>query len=392
VNLSYTPAEEAFRDEVRAFLHAMLPVEMRAKVDAHLPLTREEYVAWQRTLYEHGWGAPSWPKEFGGTGWTPVEQYIFEQECAAAGAPHSIPFGLKMVAPVLMAFGTPAQRTRFLPKILTGEHWWCQGYSEPGAGSDLASLSMQAVRDGDVYVVTGQKTWNTLGHYADWIFCLVRTAVTEKPQLGISFLLIDMRSPGITVRPIKTMDGLHEVNEIWFDKVRVPTGNLVGEENAGWTCAKFLLRHERANIAGLGGLKRELDLLKRIAAAERKHGRPLAGDARFAARIAEIEIELMALEITALRVLAAEAEQREPGPEVSLLKIKGTEIHQAVTELLIEAVGPQALPFGPGARDAIGPEYARRLNAYYLNMRKVSIYAGSNEIQRNLIAQTLLGL
>jgi alkylation response protein AidB-like acyl-CoA dehydrogenase len=317
-----------------------------------------------------------------------VQQYIFELECALGGAPRSIPFGPKMVAPVLMAFGNEAQRQRFLPKILSGEHWWCQGYSEPGAGSDLASLATRAERDGDDYVVNGQKTWNTLGHYADWIFCLVRTAQTGKPQLGISFLLIDMRSPGITVRPIRTLDGAHEVCEIWFDTVRVPAANLVGEENKGWTYAKFLLRHERGNIAGFGGTRRELEQLKQLAAVERKGGKPLLEDARFAARIAEVEIELMALEITGLRVLSAAAQNREPGPEVSLLKIKGTEISQTVTELMLEAIGPDALRLTFDS----GPARARGVTARYLNMRKVSIYAGSNEIQRNLIAQTLLEL
>lgn len=388
MNLDFTVAEEAFRNEVRTFVRARLPAAIRGKVAAGRALSREEYDGWHRTLYEHGWGAPNWPQAFGGTGWTVVEQYIFEQECAAAGAPRVIPFGLKMVAPVLMAFGNAAQQERFLPKILSGEHWWCQGYSEPGAGSDLASLATRAERDGDCYVVTGQKTWNTFGHCADWIFCLVRTAATEKPQEGISFLLIDMRSPGITVRPIRTMDGIHEVNEIWFDAVRVPVENRVGEENKGWTYAKFLLNHERANTADLGAIKRELARLKHIAAAEEKAGRPLLDDARFAARVAEVEIELIALEITALRVLSAQTDGRAPGPEVSLLKIKGTEILQCITELLLEAAGSYALPLD----ETIGPAYTEGISSEYLNMRKVSIYAGSNEIQRNLIAKILLGL
>jgi alkylation response protein AidB-like acyl-CoA dehydrogenase len=388
MDLTFTAEEEAFRNEVRAFVHEHLSAETRVKIENGTPLARADYDAWQRALYERGWGAPSWPREFGGPGWTQVQQYLFEQECAAGGAPRAIPFGPKMVAPVLMAFGSAEQRERFLPKILSGQHWWCQGYSEPGAGSDLASLATRAERDGDDYVVTGQKTWNTLGHFADWIFCLVRTATTGKPQAGISFLLIDMRSPGITVRPILTLDGAHEVCEIWFDNVRVPAPNLVGEENKGWTYAKFLLRHERGNIAGLGVTRRELSRLKEIASIERKDGRPLSEDPRFAARVAEADIELMALEITSLRVLSAESEGREPGPEVSLLKIKGTEISQTITELGIEAIGPRALPLD-GPADA---EHAHGLMAHYLNMRKVSIYAGSNEIQRNLIAQMLLGL
>jgi alkylation response protein AidB-like acyl-CoA dehydrogenase len=388
MDLSFTPAEESFRAEVRAFIGDHLPAEIQDKVENGTHLTREDYDRWQRKLFERGWGAPSWPVEHGGPGWTQVEQYIFELECTLAGAPRSIPFGPKMVAPVLMAFGNDAQRERFLPRILSGEDWWCQGYSEPGAGSDLASLSTRATRDGDAYVVTGQKTWNTLGHYADWIFCLVRTAQTEKPQAGISFLLIDMKSPGITVQPIGLLDGSHEVADIWFDAVRVPVANLVGEENKGWTYAKFLLRHERGNIAGVGAARRALENLKRIASIEQQHGRPLLSDPRFAARIAETEIDLMALEVTGLRVLSDSAEDRSPGPEVSILKIKGTEISQTLTELLIEAVGPHALRL---AADT-GPEHARGLAAQYLNMRKVSIFAGSNEIQRNLIAQMLLGL
>jgi len=388
MDLDFTPAENAFRDEVRAFIREHLPADTRDRVERGAELTREDFDRWQHTLYERGWGAPSWPVEYGGPGWTQVQQYIFELECTLAGAPASIPFGPKMVAPVLMAFGNDAQRERFLPRILSGEDWWCQGYSEPGAGSDLASLTTRAERDGDHYVVTGQKTWNTLGHHADWIFCLVRTAQTEKPQLGISFLLIDMRSPGITVRPIEIMDGGREICDIWFDKVRVPAENLVGEENKGWTYAKFLLRHERGNIAGIGSAWRALEQLERVASIESRNGRPLIEDPLFAARLAETEIDLMALEITGLRVLSAEAEERAPGPEVSILKIKSTEISQTITELMIEAVGPQALRLSADT----GPEHTRRLAARYLNMRKVSIYAGSNEIQRNLIAQMLLGL
>jgi len=349
-------------------------------------------------LHAKGWGGPSWPAQFGGPGWNPVRQYIFEEESAAAGAPRAIPFGLKMVAPVIMAFGSPLQQQRFLPRILSADDWWCQGYSEPGAGSDLASLKTRAVRDGDHYVVNGQKTWTTLGQYADWIFCLVRTDIEVKPQAGISFILVDMKTPGITVRPIITMDGAHEVNEVWFENVRVPVENLVGEENRGWTYAKFLLGHERTNIAGIGIAKRELARLKRIAREETKRGKPLIKDPLFAARIAQVEIDLLALEITNLRVLSAEAEKRAPGPEASILKIKGTEIQQAITELLVQAVGAYALPLRRDAMkpghdgDAVGPDYATALSAGYLNMRKLSIYGGSNEIQKNIISQMILGL
>jgi alkylation response protein AidB-like acyl-CoA dehydrogenase len=390
MNLDFTVAENAFREEVRAFVREQLPQAIRDKVASGAHLTRDEHLQWQRLLHARGgWNCPGWPKAFGGPGWSPVEQYIFEEECALGGAPRLVPFGIKMVAPVIMAFGSAAQQARFLPKILAAEEWWCQGYSEPGAGSDLASLRTRAVKRGDKYIVNGQKTWNTLGQHADWIFCLVRTDPEAKAQRGISFLLIDMKSPGITVRPIVTLDGAHEVNEIWFEDVEVPAENLVGEENKGWTCAKFLLGHERSNIAGIGIAKRELARLKRIAAAETRHGRPLIEDPLFAARVAEVEIDLMALEITNLRVLSAEAEKRAPGPEASILKVKGTEIQQAISELILQAVGPYALPF-MGA--APGPAHAANRAAQYLNLRKLSIYGGSNEIQKNIVAQMILEL
>ncbi|MEN3363962.1 MAG: hypothetical protein V7606_1236 [Burkholderiales bacterium] len=398
MDLNFTPEEIAFRQDVREFVAKSLPADIRHKVLNGLILERDDYVRWQRILHAKGWGAVSWPAEFGGPGWTAVQQYIFEEEGAAAGAPRGIPFGLKMVAPVIMAFGSPAQQHRFLPKILAAEEWWCQGYSEPGAGSDLASVKTRAIREGDHYIVNGQKTWTTQGQYADWIFCLVRTDTEVKPQRGISFILIDMKTPGITVRPIITMDGAHEVNEVWFENVRVPVENRVGEENSGWTYAKFLLGHERTNIAGIGIAKRELARLKRIASLEIKNGKPLIKDAMFAARIAQVEIDLTALEITNLRVLSAEAQQRAPGPEASILKIKGTEIQQAITELLTQAVGPYALPLRREAMaagyqgDVVGPFYSIPLAANYLNMRKLSIYGGSNEIQKNIISQMILGL
>ena len=390
MNLDFTAAETTFRAEVRAFVQDKLPPAIRDKVANGQHLTRAEHLHWQRLLFDRGgWNCPGWPREFGGPGWSPVEQYIFEEECALGGAPRLVPFGIKMVAPVIMAFGSPWQQQRFLPKILAAEEWWCQGYSEPGAGSDLASLRTRAVRRGDNYIVNGQKTWNTLGQYADWIFCLVRTDPEAKPQRGISFLLVDMKSPGITLRPILTLDGAHEVNEIWFEDVEVPAENLVGEENQGWTCAKFLLGHERSNIAGIGIAKRELARLKRISAAETRNGKPLIEDPLFAARVAEVEIELMALEITNLRVLSAEAESRAPGPEASIQKIKGTELQQAISELMLAAVGPYALPF-MGA--APGPAHAANRAAQYLNLRKLSIYGGSNEIQKNIVAQMILEL
>ena len=315
MRLEFTEEEQAFREEVRAFLREKLPAPIRDKVLNGYELSREDHVLWQRTLHERGWGGVGWPKQFGGPGWNSVQQYIFDEETAQAGAPRLIPFGTKMVAPVIMAFGNAAQQQRFLPPISSGAEWWCQGYSEPGAGSDLASLKTRAVLQGDHYIVNGQKTWNTLGQYADWIFCLVRTDTAAKQQSGISFLLIDMKSPGITVRPITLLDGGHEVNEIWFEDVKVPVENRIGEENKGWTYAKFLLGHERTNIAGIGGAKRELSRLKRIAASEAKNGRPLIEDPLFAAHIAQVEIDLWALEITNLRVLSEERGSKAPGPK-----------------------------------------------------------------------------
>jgi alkylation response protein AidB-like acyl-CoA dehydrogenase len=399
MDLNFTSEELAFRDEVRAFLREQLPSDIAQRIKNGLSIRAEDYTRWQKLLYAQGWGAPTWPKQFGGTGWSPVQLHIFDEESAAAGAPRSIPFGLKMVGPVIMAFGSSAQQQRWLPRIVSGEDWWCQGYSEPGAGSDLASLKMRAERQGDHYIVNGQKTWNTLGQYANWIFCLVRTDPNApKQQQGISFLLIDMKSPGITVRPIITMEGAHEVNEVWLENVKVPVENRIGEENKGWTYAKFLLGHERTNIAGVGASKRELARLKDIARQETKNGRPLIEDPLFSARIAQVEIDLMALEMTQLRVLSAEAQKRAPGPEASILKIKGTEVQQALSELMMYAVGPYALPFERGSREEgdlrsiAGPAYAAPLAATYCNYRKVSIYGGSNEIQRNIISQMILGL
>ncbi len=397
MDLSFTPAEQALREQVRAFIAANLPENIRTKVLNGVRVSKEDLIRWHRILHRQGWGAPNWPKEFGVTDWGPVEQFIFEEECAAAGAPPLLSFGLRMVGPVIMAFGNAAQKRRFLPRIASAEDWWCQGYSEPGAGSDLASLKTRAVRHGDHYLVNGQKTWITLAQLADWIFCLVRTDPAAKQQSGISFLLIEMKSPGILVRPIATMGGHHEVNEVWFEDVRVPVENLVGEENKGWTYAKFLLGHERTNIAGVGTAKRELRRLKRIASSERKHGKPLIEDPYFAARVAQVEIDLMALEITNLRVLSAESERRAPGTEASLLKIKGTEIQQAISELMMQTLGPEALSLqqgtmpGDGAPEQLEPPYPAPLAATYCNMRKTSIYGGTNEIQKNIISRAILG-
>lgn len=403
MDLNYTPDEEAFRAEVRRFIDAELPPDISNKIRLARRLHKDDFVRWQKILHARGWGAVMWPKRFGGAGWNVVQQHIFEEERADACAPPQLAFSLRMVAPVLMAFANAAQQEYFLPRIISGEQWWCQGYSEPGSGSDLASLRTSAVRHGDHYVVNGQKTWNTLGQYADWIFCLVRTSTEARQQQGISFLLIDMKSPGISVRPIITLDGEHEINEIWFDNVKVPIENLVGEENRGWTYAKFLLVHERTNNAGIGMCKRALKRLKEIASQQLCDGRPILQDTRFRDRVTQVELELTALEVTNLRVLSASAsEQREIGPEVSLLKIKGSEIIQQLGELMMHALGHDALPFlhealesewvaDPLLAEHYAP-YAPAISGQYFNLRKTSIYAGSNEIQKNIISKLILGL
>jgi alkylation response protein AidB-like acyl-CoA dehydrogenase len=401
MHLELSDEELAFRGQVREFMRAKLPPGIRDKVLQGHEVNRDDMINWQRVLAAQGWGGVGWPKQFGGTGWTPMQMHIFDEESALAGGPRLNPFGLRMVAPVIMAFGSPAQQQRFLPKIMRAEEWWCQGYSEPGAGSDLASLKTRAVLDGDSYVVTGQKTWNTLGQYADWIFCLVRTDPQAKQQQGITFLLINMKSPGVTIRPIKLLDGSLEVNDIWFDQVRVPIENRIGDENRGWTYAKFLLGHERTNIAGVGIAKRELSRLKRIASSERKHGKPLLDDPLFATRVAQIEVDLMALELTTLRTISMEKSKRAPGPEASVLKVRGTEIQQAISEVTMLAMGRYALPWQREAMEAgyqvdpnaaIGPGYAGGAAGRYLNLRKLSIFGGTNEIQKNIISKMMVGL
>jgi hypothetical protein len=386
MDLDYTPEDIAFRDEVRRFLAGSLPADIRDRVCRDdESRVRDDILHWQRILHAKGWGAPMWPQEFGGTGWSKTQQFIFETECALADAPVQLAFGLKMVAPVLMRFGTPEQQQRFLPPILKGEDWWCQGYSEPGAGSDLASLKMRAERGGDDYVLNGQKVWNTLGQHADWIFCLVRTDPAVKPQKGISFVLVDMNTPGISVRPTRLLDGTFEVNEVWFDNVRVPVANRIGDENEGWTYAKFLLGHERTNIAGIGKSRRELQRLKDMAAQVRRNGRSLLQDPVFGSRIAQVEVELKALEITNLRVIFDAERNKAPGPEASILKVRGTEIAQRISELQIEASGRDALAYSAGGEPT-------RVAGAYMNLRKLSIFGGSNEIQRNIISHMILGL
>jgi alkylation response protein AidB-like acyl-CoA dehydrogenase len=393
MDLNYSPEEAAFRDDVRGWLRANLPGDLRQKVESYEGLSPDDLLRWHRILAQKGWVAPDWPEEWGGTGWTAVQRHIFEEECGYAATPPLVPFGLRMCAPVLLRFGTDAQRKRFLPRIYHGEDFWCQGYSEPGSGSDLASLKTRAVRQGDHYVVTGQKIWTTMAHFADWIFCLVRTdGSREKRQEGISFLLVDMHSPGITVRPIILMDGGHDVNEVFFDEVKVPVDNLVHDEGKGWTVAKYLLGYERMGTGRIGDSKRQLERLKELAADQVKDGRPLMEDPRFRDKVTRVEVELMALEITNLRFLdQMRRSGRPPGADVSLLKIKGTEIQQAITELMMQAAGPLAQAFRP-----VDPmdfdHFTARLAARYCNMRKATIYAGSNEIQRNIIAKATLGL
>ena len=394
MDLSFSPQEEAFRDEVRGFIASHLPAEVKGKARSDFT-GREDYLVWHRILYKQGWIAPLWPKEYGGTGWNVTQRYLFNEEAARAEAPQSLPFGIAMVGPVIYTFGNDEQKEKYLPRILSGEDWWCQGYSEPGAGSDLASLKTRAVREGDNYIVNGQKTWTTLAQYADWIFCLVRTDPNVKSQEGITFLLIDMKTPGITVKPIIVLDGAREVNEVFFDDVKVPVKNRIGEENKGWTYAKFLLVHERSGIAGVARSKKAVERLREIATAEVIDGEPLIDTDEFSRKIAELEIDLAALEFTELRTLSAEAKGSHAGPESSILKIKGTEIQQRITELTVEAIGYYGYPNNRGFGDneyPVGPDYAVGEAGRYFNMRKASIYGGSNEIQRNIIAKAVLGL
>ena len=393
MDLRYSADELAFRDEVRGWLAANLPADIRDKVVNYQHLSKDDFIRWHKILAAKGWSVPHWPQEWGGTGWNITQRYIYDEEFGLAGAPNLPPFGPSMCASVLLRFGTAEQKNRFLPRIREGDDFWVQGYSEPGSGSDLASLKCRAVRQGDHYRVTGQKIWTTLGHYGDWIFCLVRTdANAEKRQDGISFLLIDMKTPGITVRPLILMDGGHEVNEVFFDDVAVPVENLVHEEGKGWTVAKYLLGHERMGSGNVGGSKRELAALKALARAQLKNGRPLIDDPRFRDRLTRVEVELDALELTSMRFLdKMRRTGQPPGADVSMLKIRGSELQQQITELMMQAAGPQAQPSKAVDGGAVDPVVSR-FTPRYCNMRKTSIYAGSNEIQRNIIAKMTLGL
>ncbi len=397
MDLAFTPEEEQFRKDIRSWVHANLPSHISHKVHNALRLTRDDQQDWAKILGKKGWLGYGWATEFGGPGWNAVQKHLFEEECALAGAPRIIPFGPVMVAPVIMAFGSPEQQKRHLPGIGSGEVWWSQGYSEPGSGSDLASLKCKAERvmdaSGDHYIVNGQKTWTTLGQYGEWIFCLVRTSSEGKPQTGISFLLIDMKSPGVTVRPIKLLDGEAEVNEVWFGNVKVPAENLVGQENQGWTYAKYLLAHERTNIADVNRAKRELERLKRIAKQEGVYE-----DARFRDEIAKLEVDVVALEMMVLRVLYAEKSGKQSLDIAGLLKIRGSEIQQRYSELMMLAAGPYAIPLIEEAMEAGwqgdypgSALHCAPLAGTYFNMRKTTIYGGSNEVQRNIVSQVVLG-
>jgi len=399
MDLSFTPEEIAFRDEVRTFFKENLPKDIRDKLVAGMHASKEDMIRWTRILNKKGWAVPHWPVEYGGTGWTPVQQYIFLEEQMLAPAPQMLAFGVSMVGPVIYTFGSEEQKKKYLPAIANLDTWWSQGFSEPGAGSDLAGLRTTAKREGDFYIVNGQKTWTTLGQHGDMIFMLVRTDPNAKKQEGISFLLIDMKSPGITVKPIITIEGGHEVNEVFFDDVKVPVENLVGKENKGWDYAKFLLGNERVGIARVGASKERIRRIKQLATAELDGDMPLIENQRFREKLASIEVELMALEMTQLRVVAAERtrEKGKPDPASSILKIKGSEIQQQITELALEVAGPYIAPYRQETHDGwneppVGPEWASPLAPAYFNYRKVSIYGGSNEIQKNIIAKAILGL
>ena len=400
MNVDFSKEELEFQQEVRTFLKDKYPDDLRKKTDSGIAPSREDFIRWQKIMYQQGWAAVNWPVELGGTGWTHIQKYIFANEMAQANAPDMVPFGVKMVAPVIYTFGTAEQCERFLPDILESNVWWCQGYSEPGSGSDLASLKTKAERDGDHYIVNGTKTWTTLAQMADWIFCLVRTSSdVARRQEGISFLLIDMNTPGVSVTPIITIEGGHEVNEVHFEDVKVPVANLVGEEGKGWTYGKVLLQHERANIAGVARSKYRLEKLREKTSQEIHGGAPLLDDRNFARKLAAAEIGLKALEYTELRTLAAIQVGKAPGPESSILKIRGSEVQQEIDELYVEAAGYYALPYVPQQYDLEFPDEDRvgfgaetRSSLVYFNNRKASIYGGSNEIQKNIISKHVLGL
>ncbi|MEO8804492.1 MAG: acyl-CoA dehydrogenase family protein [Burkholderiaceae bacterium] len=399
MDLGFTDEEVAFRDEVRAFLKHALPQDIRRKTELGQRISKEEMLRWVRILHDKGWATPSWAPEWGGTGWSAVKQYIFKEELHMAPAPEPISFNMNMIGPTLIAFGSEAQKRHFLPKIARMDYWFCQGFSEPGAGSDLASLRTTAVRDGDDYILNGQKLWTSTAHHADWCFVLARTDPAAKKQQGISYLLMDMKTPGISIRPIVTIDGHHETNEMFLDHVRVPARNRIGEENKGWDYAKYLLGHERSGIARVGVSKMRVRRAKQLAVRVMSGGRPLIEDERFRERVADIEIELKALEITQMRLIAEIGKRHDgtPDPKSSILKLKGSQLQQASAELLLEVAGYAALEFDPafvaGVRTEVdGDDWAMALAPNHYWARHVSIVGGSNEIQHNILAKTILGL
>jgi len=394
LDINFSAEDVAFRDEVREFFDKEYDSEVsKRQADNHSSDYKSSIVAWQKKLHAKGWIAPDWPVEYGGTGWSSTQKYIYETERGLAGIPDVIPFGLKMVAPVIYTFGTEEQKARFLPRILSSDDWWCQGYSEPGAGSDLAALTTSAEYAGDNYIVNGRKIWTTLAQFADWIFCLVRTSKGVRRQEGISFLLIDMKSPGITVKPIIAIDGQHSLNEVLFENVLVPTENLIGEQDKGWTYAKALLAHERTGMAEVADSIRMLDQLKLRAVAEVNGGNPMIEDPVFQMRLSDIEMELMALEYTELRVFASMASGGMPGPESSLLKIKGTEISQSIHELQLQLASYYGGALqGELSSEVLGHNFATEARGKYMYGRAATIYGGSNEVQRNVIAKAVLGL
>jgi alkylation response protein AidB-like acyl-CoA dehydrogenase len=391
MHTKFSSEDIQFRDEVRAFMRDAYTPDLARRIASDKTF-KDAQVEWEKKLYEKGWIAPHWPKEYGGAGWSIAQKFIYESERSAVGAPDVMPFGLKMLSSVILKFGSEAQKQRFLPKILSSDEWWCQGYSEPGAGSDLAALKTSAALDGDEYVVNGHKIWTSYAHYADWIFCLVRTSKEEKRQQGISFLLIDINTPGITIRPIVSIDGRHTLNEVFFDDVRVPKENMVGEPGKGWTYAKALLTHERS-MAGVADSKRDLEQIRQWASEEVNGGQALLDDPTFSKRLTDVEIDLMALEFTELRSVAKAMKGEGPGTESSVLKIKGTEIQQAVQELRMDIAGYYgAVVQGELSSHEVGHDFGSSAREKYMYGRAASLYGGSNEIQRNIIAKFVLGL
>ena len=399
MDLRLTPEEIAFRDEARDFFQSALPPDIRRKQILGQHLSREDIVAWQRILNKNGWVCPLWPAQYGGTGWDAVRYYLFKEESFRAWAPEPLSHNIQNVGPVICDFGTEEQKSYFLPKVRNLDLWFCQGFSEPGSGSDLASLKTQAVRDGDNYIINGQKLWTTNAHRADWMYCLVRTDSTARKQSGISYILIDMKSPGITVRPVVTIDRDHHTNEVFFDNVCVPAKNLVGMENKGWNYAKFLLGNERAGIAKVGLSKARIALIKALAQRVHVDGAPLSETPRFREKLAQVETELKALEITNMMVVAnmKKIGDNRPDPRTSVLKIKGSELQQTTTELLLELAGPHAMAHQHDflhaiSEESVGPQWAGAVSPNYFFFRAVSIFGGSNEIQHNIVSKAVLGL